>query len=356
MSEEELDRSEQATPFRLREARRKGQVPKGQELISLLVLVSAYAGFILFEPESPSLRVLQMVMSVAGEISLDGNGTIRLYGHTLMLIAGAFWSFVALIVFAGMLGNFIQTGPVFSVHPLKPDFNKLNPKNGFKRIFSSRTLYEFIKTLIKLLLLGLAIYAFLRMSMPALIALVDYPAKAIGSALAEWLKQLAGILIGLLVLVTVADVAFSRWDFARRMRMSRRQVREEVKRREGDPQIRSRIRQLQRENANRARSLKNVPNAHLVVTNPTHLAVAVRYDRGRMAAPIVSAKGAGDLAVKIRSVARTHGIPVVENRALARKLFREVSLDQPIPSDVFEVVARLLVWSFSLRRQGAVDA
>jgi flagellar biosynthetic protein FlhB len=349
--EQEQNRSEPATPFKLKEARDRGLVAKSPELNGIAALLAFVA---LLAAAGPALlqRQLRVDAALLGRAYLPGfseSSAASLLGalllETLMLLAPVFAALLA----AGLVASLLQTGPVFSFQPLKPDFDRVNPVAGLKRLFSRRLLFELVKGLLKLALFGYALYAILQALLPLLLGLAQTDPAAYARI---GLDTAAGLLLRLslvMLLVALLDVAYVRWDYGRQMMMSRRELREELKRREGDPKIRARIRELQREMRKRARALGRVPEADVLITNPRHLAVALAYRAAQMAAPQVLAKGAGELAARMRRMAQRHGVPVVENRRLARRLFLEAQLDGPIPQAAFAEAARVLAWVYAAR-------
>ncbi len=341
----EQDRTEPATPTKLREARKRGQVSKSLEVNSLFMLTAGVAlSYLLGRGMvAQQLALSHELLSNAHQVLLDPGQTLALFEFTVKQMMGIFWPAMAALVVVAIMMNMAQTGPVFSFFPLKPDINRINPVNGFKRLFSSRLLYESFKTFIKLALMAGVLYFAIAALLPSLIGLLDRHPDGYLGYLASQVNLLALKLLAVLLLIALLDLLYSRWDYAKRMRMSRREIKEEVKRREGDPKIRAKIRELQREAVKRAGSLRRVPEADVLITNPTHLAVALVYRRGSMVAPLVIAKGAGDLAGRMREVARAHQVPIVEQRRLARKLFQTVGIDEPIGEDLYPLVAKVLV-------------
>lgn len=352
-AEQEQDRSEPATPFKLREARQRGQVAKSVELTSWITLATAVILVWMMADGlfSGGLGLSRALLDQSGRIVLSGTTVQDLSAALLWHLMSLFGLFVMLIVLSATLANFAQAGPVFSWHPLKPDFTRLNPATGFKRVFNIRTLYEAVKTCIKLVLVAAVIYFFLKQAMPALMALLAIDVKGHSLAILDQAVQLAWAVLGVLAFIAAFDLGFVKHEFAKRMRMSRREVREEIKRRDGDPKIKARIRELQREAAKRGASLRRVPDAHVLITNPTHLSIAIRYERGQMAAPAVIAKGSGELALRMRQAAALHRVPVMESRELARALFRQVPLDGMVPPETYAAVARALTWAYKQRPQ-----
>jgi flagellar biosynthetic protein FlhB len=235
----------------------------------------------------------------------------------------------------------VQTGPIFTFVPLKPKGERINPVAGFKRVFNKKMLFEAFKSLLKLGILGTISVLFFRALWPQMHIAMNADTGGVQS----WFGANAVALLfrlGLaLLLIGLLDLAYTRFKFGRDMMMSRREMKEEVKRREGDPLIRAKLRELQRENLKQAASVKRVPEADVLITNPDHLAIALRYERGSMAAPIMLAKGADSWAAEMRATARRHGIPIYQRKPLARLLFRSGQLGQSIPADSYLDVARI---------------
>jgi len=355
MAEQEQNRSEAATPFKLDEARKRGTVPKSIDINTLMILAAGTTALYFWgwRIASGELRLFTTIFSNAHQASFEIDDISVLLVHSLNDALALLAPLFIVVTVAAVLSNFLQTGPVFSFFPLKPDFNRINPVSGFKRVFSFRLVIESIKSVLKFVILGTVLYFALQAAMPLLLRSFNVAPKAVGHVL---FPQASTILIKLLValaLITAIDAVYSRWDFAKRMRMSRREIRDEVKRREGDPRVKSRLRELQREAVKRAKSLSRVKDADVLITNPVHLAIAIKYDRERIDAPLVIAKGAGFLASRMRDAARRYRVPVVENRPLARALFHKVAIEQAVPVEHYSTLARILAWVYSLRRQAA---
>ncbi len=345
MADEDQLRNEQPTPWKLEQARKRGSVPRGQDLnsfLSLLVLLAVlyFAG---------AQLVKQSLHLAAAALGLDFSRLppndplalpLALFESHLRLWGGL----LALLMVCGALACLLQSGPVFSFTPIKPDFKRLNFVEGFKRFFNLKLLFDALRTVLKAGLLALAVFWFVRHAMPNLLALSHGEVRQFAPALLKLVMQLLGLCLLLLVPVVALDIVVSRRDYHKRMRMSRREMQEEHKQREGDPRIRARQKSLQKEGRQRSASLRRVKEADVLITNPTRLAIALRYDARSMDAPLVLAKGAGQLAGLMREMAWRHQVPVVQNRSLARQLFRHAALEQPIPAICFAAVARILVW------------
>jgi len=356
--EQEQDRSEPASPYKLREARLRGQVAKSMELTSCCLLAAAIAmGWMMMDRLlAGELRLSGALFDQAGRTPLTLRSAQMLFGNLAWALLSIFGLFTAGLVGAALLAGFAQVGPVLSWHPLKPDFTRLNPVAGFKRVFNARMFYEAAKSVLKLALLSAILYFSLRKLMPGLISLQMMDVKAYPERLASLLLELLLTVLAMLAFIAIVDFAFVKWDFAKRMRMSRRELREEHKRRDGDPKIKAKIRELQREAARRGASLKRVPEADVLITNPTHLSVAIKYERGKALAPVVLAKGSGQLALQMREKARRCRIPIIENRPLARELFRKVPISGAVLPETYAAVARILMWAYRQRASRAEHA
>lgn len=333
MSQGDQDKTEQPTPYRLEEARKKGEVAKSADVTGAAVMMAVAATL--------ALTAGGIAVALAGAtrrmIELAGNAPdlngafVGWLSNTYAPAWQALVPVVLALVVVGVAANMAQTGPMFTTHPLKPDFNRLNPAQTVKRIFSLRTLWELGKLVVKSLLLM------------AVCALFVWKARALAEAVATTLPPRLGSLVlsafvktslyVLLVLglVALADLLFTRREFTRRMRMSRRELKDEVKRRDGDPTVKSKQKQQIRDLLKKTRALGRVQEADVVITNPTHVAVALHYRPGRMLAPVVLAKGAGFLSQRIRRLATRHSVPIVRVPELARALYRECEIDGAVP-------------------------
>jgi len=360
VAEQELDRSETATPFKLDEARKRGVVPKSTEVNAAVALLSGLLAIGAFGPWMAQ-RLMQLSRRILEGMDQEIFDIEHLRAWLGSIAAEALFALspvFALVVIGAVLANLLQTGPVFSAMPLKPDFSKLSPATGLKRLFSARTLFEGLKSVIKLTIYVVIGYFFLRSTLSTLPALYHRPPHAQASIFGGEVQRLLSYLSLGAIAIAGADLIFSRWEFLRRMRMSRRELKDEVRRREGDPHVRRRRRELQRELRKRSASLGKVKDSDVLITNPTHVAVALKYRRGKAVAPEVTAKGAGDLARQMRAVAFRHRVPIVPNPRLARDLYRDVRIGRPIPEAHYSAVADVLRWVYQIksRREGRSKA
>jgi flagellar biosynthetic protein FlhB len=347
------ERTEAATPKRRADARRRGQVARSQEVVStagllggLLILQIGGTGLLggLGEQMRHSLASLTTAPPTVADLSAGG---LALGLRLLLLLAPPLGG----LMLIGVVANLAQVGLLFTAYPLRPDISRLDPIKGFGRLFSPRAGVELAKTLVKLGLVGWIAYGVFMERAPSLVALTGADPLAAGAATAAAVFELAFKATLGLLLLAVLDYGYQRWQHERSLRMSLQEVRDEYRQSEGDPQLRARIRRTQRQMASR-RMMQAVPTSDVVLTNPTHLAVALRYDAARMAAPVVTAKGADLIAERIKSLAREHRVPVVENKPLARALYTACEIDEPVPAALYQAVAEVLAFIYSLRRPG----
>jgi len=351
MAEQEQDRTEAASPFKLSEAKKRGNVAKSMDLNSVLVIGALLACLQLWAGGAAleQARLSRVLFLQAGSFHFSPTQAWQWIGTAVLQTMVVVVPLFGAVMLAGALSSFIQHGPVFSTQPLKPDFNRINPVMGFKRIFSKRALFDLGKSLVKLALFTWMLAVTVRDLLPLLVQMLFTNPHAYGTRV---LGQVGGLIFKLLLVmlaVALLDLLFTRWEYADKLRMSRREVKDEHKQREGDPKVRARIRELQNEMRSKSRALRNVPKADVLLTNPTHIGVALMYRHGEMAAPAVVAKGSGELVEKMKALARRHGVTIVENRKLARALY-ELDLHDTVPEGHYAEVARILVWIQQARR------
>lgn len=349
--EQELDRNDAATPHKLEQARRKGQVARSADVVSAIVFGVAVVYFYAlgWDFVLAQFRFDAELFKRAGALHQPGQ-LWELVSHAggaaMMLLLPVF----ATIMVAAILGNVLQTGPVLSLHPIQPDWQRLNPASGLKRVLSVRTLFDAGRAVVKLVVLALVVHAALTALLPQFHQIAGRPPLAFMRLLLDDVASLCLKLALALAVIALIDLGFSRREFAKNMRMSKRELKDEVKHREGDPRIRSRLRELRREMLKRSRALTRTGGADVLITNPTHFAVALRYRHGEMAAPLLLAKGAGGMAAAMRQIAAAKRIPVVQNRTLARAIYFGMDIDQHVPQTLYADVARIIVWVLAMRR------
>jgi flagellar biosynthesis protein FlhB len=351
MAEQDADLTEQATAYKLEQARKKGSVARSSDFVAAAMMAALVLVFHANGVDAlrQAARQQQQILAHAHLLDWRSETMAAWLGQLLIgMLAILGPLFLALVVVA-VLANLIQTGPVFSMEPLSPDLDRLNPAKGFKRIMSKRTLFEAAKSVLKLVVLCAVAYYIVRDMIPGLAGLPEMEAKGYVRILLGLCGTLLAKMLVALIVIAMVDFGFTRWEFGQRMRMSKRDVKDEHKHREGDPRIRARLRDLRKEMLKRSQSAAKVSQADVLITNPTRIAVALSYRHGVSGAPQVVAKGAGELARRMRELAGRNGIPVVQNRPLARALFREVERDGFVPEKWYPQVARIMVWVYTMR-------
>ncbi|RSZ56278.1 EscU/YscU/HrcU family type III secretion system export apparatus switch protein [Massilia atriviolacea] len=358
MSDEGQDKSQDATPHKLREAQKRGQVSKSVEanyaaVLALLVGVCFASG------PAIAQRVLQLARQSFGQAGRTDWASDNIAMWLVQLVASGIAALLPLLlglVVVAVVVNVSQTGGVFSADPITPDFKRLNPATGLERLFSLKMLYEAARSVAKLALLGLVAWSAMRHLMPDLMKLSYIDARGHAALVLGNVGPLLFKLMLAVLLLALIDVLYTRWDFAKKMRMSHRDITDEHKQKEGDPRIRSRLRQLRNEMLKQSRSARKLPEADVLITNPTHIAIALSYRHGEMPAPKLLAKGSGKLAARMRQAARELNIPIVENRPLARELYKRIGADQYVPEDLYPRVAKILIWVYAMRQGRAGSA
>ncbi len=350
------ERTEQPTPKRLRESAEKGQIPRSRELTTLLLLLSATGGLLVLGPALLSGLALGMKDAFTPDVREFTDPAIlpRIVGEALVDMLWLMIPFLGLMVLVALLAPLALGGWSFSVKALafKPD--RINPLKGVGRIFSLRALMELVKALAKFLVVGGVAVWLLWGWEPQLLHLASQPLLP-ALYQATWLLGWLFLLLTLpLILIALVDVPFQIFNHTRQMRMTKQEVRDEMKDTEGKPEVKSRIRRLQQEFAQR-RMMDKVPQADVIITNPNHYAVALKYDPDTMTAPRVEAKGVDLVALRIRQLGEAHRVPRVESPLLARALYFNCELDQPIPATLYTAVAQVLAYVFQLRAEQRLD-
>jgi len=349
-NQHDSDRTEDPTQKRLDEALERGDVVKSQEVSTWFIIAGGALVLAAFSgPMSGGLIVtLRGLVANSHQIRSDGQGLLAIMGRVEREVLAAVAFPLAVLVIAAIAGNMIQHRLVWSAEQLKPKLSKISPLAGLKRLFSSQALANFVKGLIKLAVVGTVMTLLLWPQRNRLDGLVQ--TDILGSLV--FTRSLAldvlGAVVAILFILAAADYLFQYRQWLERQKMSIREIKDEYKQTEGDPMIKGKIRQL-RQARMRKRMMAEVPKASVVITNPTHYAIALRYERG-MEAPICVAKGIDTLALRIREVAGKHSIPVVENPPLARALHATVEIDQEVPPEHYKAVAEIISYVMKLRR------
>lgn len=345
------ERTEKATPKRRQEARKKGQVAQSRELPSVMILMTAlaffyFAGFWMFGSLS------QIIGGVYGQLdTLQLNGVsevnafaAEIFNKVLLILI----PFFVPVLMAGLAGNISQIGFEMHGEPMHPKLNKLNPIAGLKKLVSLRSLVELVKSILKILVIGGIAFAVVKKETTAMPALMQQEVVDILLFIGKVAFKIF-FFVGLaLIILAFLDYAFQRWQYEQSLKMTKQEVKDERRQTEGDPKIKSRIRRVQLELARR-RMMEAVPGADVVITNPVHLAVALKFDAAEMVAPTIVAKGSGHIAVKIKEIAVNHEVPIVENKPLAQALYKMVEIGEFIPVELYRAVAEVLAYVYRLK-------
>jgi flagellar biosynthetic protein FlhB len=344
-------RTEAATPKKRDEARQKGNVPKSREFSSALILLGAY-GALHFSSGYMMKGLTEILRDffMASPKQLETVAGMHAMLIEIVLRSGLVLAPILAVTFLCAYGaNIAQVGFLFTTEPLTPSFDRLNPISGVGRLFSMNALGELCKAIIKFFLVGLLAWRIIREELPALPGIIDRTTPEIVTYLASIVSRLVVHCGSALLVLAAADYLFQRWNFEKSIKMTKDEIRQEGKDAEGDPAVKGRIRSLQRE-MSRRRIMQEVPKADVIITNPTHFAVALKYERGLgMTAPKVTAKGADLTAKRMREVAKEHGVPIVERPPLARALYANVDEGQEIPEEFYRAVAEVLAYVYRLR-------
>ncbi|MBN1127341.1 MAG: flagellar biosynthesis protein FlhB [Chitinispirillaceae bacterium] len=348
------DKTETATPKRRQESREKGSVAKSTEINSVIVLLTGllmlkfFGNWMLERMGSCMIETFRSIatfeLSAQQLVALMTDVSIQ---SILMILPVC----VAIMLF-GLIANIVQIGFLFTAKPITPDLKKINPISGFARLFSMKTVVETIKNILKLFIIGLVAYLTIKAEFDKIMLLSDAGIGFIISFTMSTAFQIILRVALVLVIIAILDLAYQRYDHEKQMRMTKQEVKDEHKQMEGDPKVKSRIKSLQREMARR-RMMQEVPKATVVVTNPTYIAIALRYEPSQNDAPVVVAKGKRLIAEKIRQIAVENGIPIIEDKPLARGMYDKIDVGSPIPAEFFTAVAEIMAYVYRLKHRKA---
>ena len=344
------EKTEEPTTKKREDARKKGQVARSQELNTAFVLL---IGFLI-------LRVLWEYIygNIAGYTiylyshlsqSMSTEGISELFIGIMILLAKTVLPVMFAILIVGLAINCFQVGLVVSTEKLEPKLENLNPINGFGRIFSKRSLVELVKSLFKIIVIGYFLYQYLKDQIPLLPQFIFFDLPQSLATVAQIIFTMAFQVVGVIMVMAIADYAYQYWQTTQDLMMSKQEVKDEYKQMEGDPQIKGKIKQKQRQMAMQ-RMMSEVPKADVIVTNPTHLAVALSYKKG-MVAPTVIAKGQDLVAERIKQIAREHRIMIVENKPVARALYESVEVGGIVPAELYQAVAEILAYVYRIKQR-----
>lgn len=343
------EKTESATPKKRSEARKKGQITHSREIPSVFVLLGSI-GFFFFGGSWMFWSLVQIIRNFfqrAATIQWTAENLHSFFWQLSGQLAHLLMPFVLLIMLVGIIGNICQVGFLFTTQPLSPKLSKLNPISGLKRLVSLRSLIEMLKSLAKLGIVGWVSYLLVKGETDAIAALIRMDVLTILRYIGNVALRILIATSGVMVILAGLDYLFQHWQHEKDLKMTKQEVKDEHKQAEGDPAVKSRIRSVQREMARR-RMMEAVPGATVVITNPTHLAIALKFENS-FHAPVVVAKGAGYIAERIRSTAKANDVPIVEQKSLARALYKSVEIGQFIPVELYRAVAEILAYVYRLK-------
>lgn len=345
------NKTEKASPKKRRDERKKGNIFKSQDIVTIISLLGVFFGLKFLFPviyQSLSSFTHLCIKGIGSTQELTGTGS-QLYLTELLFQYGK--SAVPLLLLAGacgIIGVGVQTRFLVSMKSVAPKFNRINPISGFKKLFSMKSVVQLVKSLIKITILLAVIYQSMKECVPFLMGSVDMPVTGASALLFHSMVDMVLKIAMWFTAIAALDFFYEWWDYERQIKMSKQELKEEYKQLEGDPQIKGRIRNIQRQRA-RNRMMQAVPEADVVIRNPTHFAVALKYDVKKDGAPVVVAKGQDYMALKIVEIAEKNQVVVIENKLLARAVYGASEVNQEIPPELYGAVAELLVYLYKLK-------
>ena len=350
-SESGADKSEEPTSKRLDESRKKGQIARSRELNTVVVTMTGIGGLLIYGADlgQTLLELMRGNFVLSRDVLLDDGSMAMHLLASGKLVLEAMMPLLVVLIIAAILGPIALGGWLFSPEAMAPKVSRMNPGAGLKRMFSTRALVELLKALGKFSVILLVALSVLSSDQDDLLAIANEPLEAAimhSAQVVGW--SMLWMACGL-ILIAAVDVPFQLWDHKQKLMMTKQEVRDEYKDSEGKPEVKSRIRQMQREMAER-RMMAAIPTADVIITNPTHFAVALKYDPAKGTAPVLLAKGGDFMALKIREIAQQHKVMVLESPGLARAVYFSTELDQEIPAGLYLAVAQVLAYVYQLKQ------
>lgn len=346
------DKTEEPSSKKIKDARKSGNVAKSKEvvttvtLLGVLMIIYSMSDFVISELKESIVKYLN--------IGFSNEFSFNIVGSLLMMMLTGFMKIIipigVIIILFSVIGNLMQSGFLMTGEPLKPKLSKLNPISGFKNMFSKKALGNLIKSIILVTILFKVGYSFMEKNFMGILKTGDIYLPYLMSTIITLIKSLIQSILLALLVISVLDFAYQKYTHKKGLKMTKQEVKEEYKQMEGNPEIKGKIKQKQREMSSR-RMMEAVPSANVIVTNPTHISIAIKYEKGKDQAPIVVAKGADLVAFKIREIAKEHDIPIIENKPLARLMYKEVEIEQEIPEKVYQEVAEVLVAVYKIKNR-----
>ncbi|MBO3445080.1 fused FliR family export protein/FlhB family type III secretion system protein [Clostridium sp. CCUG 7971] len=346
------DKTEEPTAKKKKDARKKGNIAKSREvptaftLVGILLIVYIMSDYIILEIKKSLAAFLSMDFGA----NMDFNMLKVLFTNLGMTFMKVFLPIGLVIIVFGVVGHIMQSGLLFTGETLKPKLSKLNPINGFKNMFSAKALGNMIKSIAIIVVLFIIGYSFMTKNFEGIMKIGDVYLPYLMPSTMELIKQLLKDICLAVIVISVFDFVYQKYTHKKDLKMTKQEVKEEYKQIEGNPQLKSKIKQKQRE-MSAQRMMQAVPSSTVIVTNPTHISIAIRYEKGKDTTPIIVAKGADVIAFKIREIAKEHDIPIIENKPLARLIYKEIEVNQEIPEGMYQEVAEVLVAVYKIKNR-----
>lgn len=344
-------KTEEPTSKRITDTEKKGNFAHSKEINSSFILLAALLGFMILGEQS-TRNVMGSWTDMFAEswtLQLTPEELYKVTANTMQAFVKIVGPFLIIIMLAGVMSNLLQIGGLrFSSHPLVPKFNKLNPLAGFGRIFSKNSVMELFKSLFKVGIISVISYYVIKSHWKEIPALMGFGVGQVLSFMGFVALEIIFNVLLVMIFLSLLDFTFQKFTYLENLRMTKQEIKEERKESDGNPQVKQRIRTVQMQMA-RKRMMSAVPEADVIVTNPTHISIAIKYDTENFAAPLVVAKGVGPIAMRIREIAKENGIPLVEDKPLARTLNKTVEVGQMIPASLYKAVAEILAYVYKLK-------
>lgn len=346
------EKTEAPTQKKLQESKKKGQVAKSQDLNAAIILfVCAILMTILANSSFKNIyKFIYICLSNYVNYPVSDSNLQSIFTFYILSFFQIVGITFAVVMVMGIISNLVQSGFIFTLDPLKPNLNKLNPVEGFKNLFSKRAIFNLVKTLLKFILIGVVAYTFIRDNIDLLFSVAGMSVIGLFPFIKDLIFKLVVRVVVVMLLLGIVDFIFQKYDYKKRLRMTKHEIKEEYKQMEGDPMMKSLRKQKQRQ-ISMNRMMAEVSNATVVITNPTHLAIALRYEEKKDEVPIIVGKGADHVAAKIRELAKEKNIPIMENKPLAQVLYKQVDIGEEVPPSLYQAIAEILAVVMKIKRK-----
>ncbi len=351
-------RTEKATPKKRQDARKKGQVLQSREITASVGLLSVFLGLKVFGSYiygEISIFIAKIFREYINVVDVYSYNKLRaLMIEVNIVLLKTILPLLGIAFLSAFISGYAQVGFLFTSESIKIKFSKLNPMQGLKRIFSTQSVVQLIKSIVKVVIIAFMGYSYLKNEQSTIAELMDMDTIGIAAYIGYTIINIAIRMCVVLLLLSVADYLYQWWDFEKNLKMTKQEVKEEYKQMEGNPEVKAKIRQKQRQMSMR-RMLHDVPKADVIITNPEHFAVAIRYDESVNEAPILIAKGQDYIAQRIKEVARENQVEIIENKPLARSIYSMVEIGEAIPRELYQAVAEVLAFVYSMKKGGGMN-